>query len=574
MPHFRLALTVLLLLALPCVAVEKGKRYALVVGVNSYTNKAFPPLEFAENDADELAAVLKKAGFQVTLLSTKLGCTTPTASNIRKAVEELVAGRKEADTVLIALAGHGVQLEVEDREGKEKSRTYPYFCPHDAEMAGISFSTGNAKRLINLNWVFRQVEDRNCSAGRKLILVDACRNLGKAIAAERRTRSIDAKRVTVPDGVCAMFSCAPGQVAYEHAKLGGKGHGIFFHFVLEGLRGKAAGREGDITWNSLSDYVSRQMAREVGKLTDGNKQTPHLVTNIVGESPVLIEKMERSPIKKALAGEKEYARALELALGRGTKIDQEKALALFRRASDLGHPLGKAEYATYLFHGVACTKDEGEGQKLARSCIAQVRSLADDRADAMAALARCLQVGLGTKKDVAEAVRWYKKAAGLRDVRSQYDLAVMYDSGLGVEKDAAKALELFRKAAEAGYVPAYFRIALMHEQGKGGLKKDKYEATRWYLRAAELGDAGAQNNLGYRYQTGKGAEKNEARAVLWFQKAAAQKHPGGLFNLGVMYERGLGGLRKDRRIARLLYRRAAARGFGPAKTALKNLGEE
>src|SRR5215475_8430874 len=106
MSHLSHSLTALLLVALPCVAAEKGKRYALVVGVNKYTNKAFPPLEFAQNDADEIATVLKKAGFEVNLLSTKPGGTAPTASNIRKAIGQLVTGRKEADTVLIALAGH------------------------------------------------------------------------------------------------------------------------------------------------------------------------------------------------------------------------------------------------------------------------------------------------------------------------------------------------------------------------------------------------------------------------------------------------------------------------------------
>ena len=40
-----------------------------------------------------------------------------------------------------------------------------------------------------------------------------------------------------PGGTVAMFSCSAGQIAYESKK---HQRGFLFHFVIEGLAGKAA----------------------------------------------------------------------------------------------------------------------------------------------------------------------------------------------------------------------------------------------------------------------------------------------------------------------------------------------
>jgi FOG: TPR repeat, SEL1 subfamily len=42
---------------------------------------------------------------------------------------------------------------------------------------------------------------------------------------------------------------------------------------------------------------------------------------------------------------------------------------------------------------------------------------------------------------------------------------------------------------------------------------------KWYSKAAELGDADAQNNMGYLYEKGYGVPKNYVKAEEWFQKA-------------------------------------------------------
>ena len=45
---------------------------------------------------------------------------------------------------------------------------------------------------------------------------------------------------------------------------------------------------------------------------------------------------------------------------------------------------------------------------------------------------------------------------------------------------------------------------------------------KWYTKAAEQGDAGAQYNLGNCYRAGTGVKKDEKEAVKWYTKSAEQ----------------------------------------------------
>jgi hypothetical protein len=41
-----------------------------------------------------------------------------------------------------------------------------------------------------------------------------------------------------PASVAALFSCSEKEVSWEDADLNG-GHGVFFHYIIEGLKGQA-----------------------------------------------------------------------------------------------------------------------------------------------------------------------------------------------------------------------------------------------------------------------------------------------------------------------------------------------
>ena len=70
--------------------------------------------------------------------------------------------------------------------------------------------------------------------------------------------------------------------------------------------------------------------------------------------------------------------------------------------------------------------------------------------------------------------------------------------------------------------------------------KDYKEAIRWFRKASEQGDAGAQSNLGVMYANGQGVPQDYVQAVKWYRKASEQGDAGAQFNLGVMYANGQG----------------------------------
>jgi peptidyl-prolyl cis-trans isomerase B (cyclophilin B) len=184
-----------------------------------------------------------------------------------------------------------VQLEVPDPDEKQKPKSYSYFCPKDSDLRGVSYSTGKSKTLINFKEVLDALDE--CGAGVKLVLMDACRN---ELKVESSTRSLDVSKFTLPEGVAAMFSCKADQKAFEAKKFE---HGVFFHFVLEGLRGKAKNDRSEVTWDRLVEYVKEQVSEEVPALIgQGARQDPHAVSNLSGKSPVLALVPGKEVVKK------------------------------------------------------------------------------------------------------------------------------------------------------------------------------------------------------------------------------------------------------------------------------------
>src|SRR4051794_32359428 len=73
----------------------KGKKYALLVGVKSYEHRKLSDLQYTENDAEGLAAVLKKGGYdEVLVLTTSRGekdaTSKPTKANIDRELKRLL----------------------------------------------------------------------------------------------------------------------------------------------------------------------------------------------------------------------------------------------------------------------------------------------------------------------------------------------------------------------------------------------------------------------------------------------------------------------------------------------------
>jgi len=141
-----------------------------------------------------------------------------------------------------------------------------------------------------------------------------------------------------------------------------------------------------------------------------------------------------------------------------------------------------------------------------------------------------------------------------------------YFSGEGVQQDYKQALYWFQKAAEQGNAAAQNYLGVMYDQGSG-VPKDSTEAVRWYRKAAEQGYAVAQFNLGWMYDEGRGVHQDNVQAAYWYRKAADQGDANAQINLGVMYDQGRGVPKDDTEAVRW-YRKSADQGLAQAQVNL------
>ena len=76
-------------------------------------------------------------------------------------------------------------------------------------------------------------------------------------------------------------------------------------------------------------------------------------------------------------------------------------------------------------------------------------------------------MGLFNKKEYAEAVKWFEKAADLGYAAAQFEVGCTYKYGWHVEKDYKKAVNYFNLAIEQGNKSAMFELGGLYELGHG-----------------------------------------------------------------------------------------------------------
>ena len=102
-----------------------------------------------------------------------------------------------------------------------------------------------------------------------------------------------------------------------------------------------------------------------------------------------------------------------------------------------------------------------------------------------------------------------------------FRLGTFYEKGLSVKKDVDIARRYYLQAAERGNAKAMHNLAVLDADG-GGKGADYKSASQWFRKAADRGVADSQFNLGILYARGIGVEQNLAESFKWFSLAAAQ----------------------------------------------------
>lgn len=221
------------------------KRWAVVVGVGEYASEDIPDLEFAPADARAVKEFLESdaAGpFDEVLY---LENERATGSAMREALFVFLQQADWDDLVVIYYAGHGAP-----DPGRPDNL---YLLPTDAELGSLA-ATGFPM------WDVKTALRRQIAAERVLVIADACHSAGAAdgeVIGGSGSNPIAGgfQGLFTPSRRLMMTAADTNEFSLEDARWGG--HGVFTHFLLEGLRGDGdLDGNGIVTFTELFDHVS------------------------------------------------------------------------------------------------------------------------------------------------------------------------------------------------------------------------------------------------------------------------------------------------------------------------------
>jgi hypothetical protein len=207
---------------------DETRRLAVIIGNNRGTG-ARPPLRYAEDDAEELARVLRELG------------------GFKSGDVVLLRGGSLAD-VERAMAAVGSTLAVARAQGQRAVLLF-YFSGH---------SDGEALEVGVERWSFADVRRKlkEQAADIRLVIVDSCRS-GALLAAKGGTPgpAFDIRFTDdlATSGEAVLTSSAPHEVALESREIRAS---FFSHHLISGLRGAAdSSGDGRVTLGEAYRYA-------------------------------------------------------------------------------------------------------------------------------------------------------------------------------------------------------------------------------------------------------------------------------------------------------------------------------
>lgn len=279
-----------------CSSTFAAEKYALLIGVTKYAHAQMNrnSLKYPEADADAVAELLKRSGYEVKVLLGKQA----TQKSIQEALIETGSEGTTDGVVLIGLFGHGVQY------GNEA-----FYGPYETKIRGVKDFKGQDVKddngqlkvepdpasMISMRSILDALT--LCGAGSRILLADCCRE--DPSAARGRAFGSNLQKEGIPKGMAALFACSENEQAFEHDEWG---HGAFTKVFLD-----ECSTGGDITAARLSDVLYKRVSDLVRDKTNGRSSQsvngivngyvdlhleplalPELITNSIGMKLKLI----------------------------------------------------------------------------------------------------------------------------------------------------------------------------------------------------------------------------------------------------------------------------------------------
>ncbi|KAI8047817.1 uncharacterized protein B0P05DRAFT_565179 [Gilbertella persicaria] len=217
-------------------------------------------------------------------------------------------------------------------------------------------------------------------------------------------------------------------------------------------------------------------------------------------------------------------------------LEAEKIL---KQIAMRGH--SESQYYLANMYGAGLLNKKNHQPEFNKSFPLFVRSAKRHHPDAAYRAAKCYEDGLGTRKDKAKSVQYYRKAATLNHPGAMYRLGLAQIKGeLGLSRNVRDGHKWLKRSAEAAtpqYPHALHELGMLHEKGVDSvIFADPKYALHLYHEAAMLGYAPSAYRLGECYEFGKlECTINLQVSIQYYRIAAEQQYPEACFALTAWY---------------------------------------
>ncbi|MCX5821155.1 MAG: caspase family protein [Deltaproteobacteria bacterium] len=274
---------------LPGLIAAPERRTALVIGNGAYeTGRLKNPV----NDATDMAATLKRMGFNVILK------TNASQREMDGAVREFGRSLARSDVGLFFFAGHGIQTGGSN-----------YLIPVGARIEkeeDVRFEAIDAGRILS--------EMDHANNGLNIVLLDACRNnpFARSFRSESRGLAIIGQ---VPRGAFISYATAPGDVArdgdgrnspyteslLEYMQIPGIPIETVFKRVRLKLDSETGGKQ--VPWESSSlkgdfYFVPKSASKAADAVPGGKVSVEREESPVSAVSPLVSDQIDDSLIKE------------------------------------------------------------------------------------------------------------------------------------------------------------------------------------------------------------------------------------------------------------------------------------
>ncbi|OWK34905.1 caspase family protein [Fimbriiglobus ruber] len=262
------------------------KKYAILIAVEEYLDKAIDQVDYAANDAIAFSNALAEHGFdkadQVVLINNQA-----TRGVIESQVRRVTKRLRKGDILYFYYAGHGFSKGAKN-----------FLTCHDtldADWDGTS---------VALAPIFGELQASDCE--RIVLFLDCCESGVKATSGRRgiydNLKGYELEAFLDDAKHCFCFAaCRSDESSWSSPKLK---HGIWTHHVIEAFKGDAPlalERNRYLTANSLQNYLKSEVPRTLRKThTTKEDQTPWTYGASSGDfkladlGPILEERREKA----------------------------------------------------------------------------------------------------------------------------------------------------------------------------------------------------------------------------------------------------------------------------------------